>query len=116
MGTNAPVEAGILDDIEDDFHADIDGLLRNFRYVTFIRQEYPIGKWIYDVIFTDLHPKPHSNNGGSYNFTFPIPNMIFTVSQDIAAMDRLSYSSPTLVVSGFTIVQTTFETKNFLTK
>lgn len=116
MGTNSPVEARVLDDIEDDFHANIDGLLRDFRYVTFIRQEYPVGKWIYYVVFTDLHPKPHSNNGGTYNFAFSIPNMIFTVSQDIAVMNRLSYSSPTLVMSGFTIVKITFETKDFLSK
>ncbi len=115
-GVNAPIESRVLDDIEDDFHANIDGLLHDFRYVTFIRQEYPTGKWIYHVIFTDLHPKPHSNNDGTYNFAFSIPNMIFTVSQDMSAMNRFSYSSPTLAMSGFTIVQTTFETKDFLSK
>lgn len=115
-GVNSPVESRVLDDIEDDFHANIDGLLRDFRYVTFIRQEYPAGKWIYHVIFTNSHPKPFGRDGGTYNFTFSTPNVSFIVSQDVTEMNRINYSSPTLTMSGFTIVQTTFETKDFLPK
>ncbi len=113
---SAPFELQILDDIEDILHANVHTFLSNFRYVTFIRQEYPTGKWIYHVIFTNSEPKPHERSGGMYNFAFSTPNISLTVSQDLAVMNRLSYSSPTLAMSGFTIIQTTFETKDFLPK
>ena len=112
----APFELKILDDIEDILHADVRSFLRDFRYATFIRQEYPAGKWIYHVILTNAEPKPHNRNGGTYNFLFSVPNVSFTVSQDVAVMNRLTYSSPNLMMSGFTIAQTTFKTKDFLNK
>ncbi|MBI2062410.1 MAG: hypothetical protein HYT64_01835 [Candidatus Yanofskybacteria bacterium] len=113
---SAPFELRVFDDIEDILHADIHSFLIDFQYVTFIRQEYPVGKWIYHVVFTNSYPKPHDSVGGTYNFAFSTPNVSFTVSQDVAVMNRLTYSSPNLTMSGFTIVQTTFETKDFLSK
>ena len=113
---SAPFELKVLDDIEDILHANINSFLSDFRYVTFIRQEYPVSKWLYHVVFTNSEPKPHDRTGGTYNFIFSTPNVSFTVSQDVAVMNRLTYSSPTLTMSGFTIAQTTFESKEFLPK
>lgn len=121
----AEVELKVLDDIEDSFNTNLSNFFRDFRYVTFIRQErpftqnypdYPENVWIYHVIFTNSQPESFVRTGGTFNFTLPIPNFSFTVSQGMPEMNRLSYSSPSLTVSGFTIVETTFETKDFLHK
>lgn len=114
------VELKVLDDIESSFNTNLDNLFRDFSHVTFIRQEvqftknYPEGTWIYHVIFTKSEP--------SYNWTtpnklaWPVPNISFTVSRGMPEMNKFNYSSPSLSVSGRTIVQTTFETKDFILK
>lgn len=113
---SAPVELKILDDIEENFHTNVHVIVRDFRYVTFIRQEYPAGKWIYHAIFANSHSQPFRIEDGVYKFNFSTPNLSFTVSQDITAMNRFHYSSAPRILSGFTLIQTTFETKNFLPK
>ena len=113
---SAPFELKILDDIENIFRANIYTFLAGFRYVTFIRQEYPEGKWVYHVRFTHSHPEPHERTGSGYNFFFSTPNIGFSVSQDMAVFNRVYYSSQFLNIHGFTIVQTTFASKDFLPK
>lgn len=110
---SVPRELIILDNIQDAFHADIQGFLEGFQYVTFVRQEYPNGKWIYHAIFTDSKPKTSVRKGNIYIFTFPKPNVVFTVSRDFPMMNRINYSSSIFTISAFTVVQTTFESKDF---
>lgn len=114
------IELKVLDDIESSFDTNLDNLFRDFSYVTFIRQEvqsvenYPNGTWIYHVIFTKSEPS--YNWVTPHQLAWPIPNISFTVSQGMPEMNKLYYSLPDLLVNGMTIVKTTFETKDFLTK
>ena len=114
------VELKVLDDIESSFNTNLDNLFRDFSHVTFIRQEvqftkdYPEGMWIYHVIFTESEPS--YNWVTPHQLAWPVPNVSFTVSQGMPEMNKLSHSLPSLSVSGITIVKTTFETKDFISK